>query len=119
MKPQDQEFFVEKNEVGDCVRACTASILELDIKDVPHFVKNEPGIAWYPTWEKFMENHGLKPIMYDGYPRFNGYSLASGVTHRDTKHMVVLWNGDIKHDPHYARTGLKETDTVWLLSSTS
>lgn len=117
MKPVNQKCLIENGEIGDCVRACTASILELNADEVPHFVENEPGIAWYPTWEKFMQNHGINPIMYDDYPRFLGYSIASGTSERGSKHMVVLFNGDLAHDPHPSKKGLKDTDTVWLLKT--
>lgn len=117
MKPVDQQCLIENGEIGDCVRACTASILELESEQVPHFVEDEPGASWYFTWENFMRNHGYNPIMYDNYPRFIGYSIASGTTERGTKHMVVLFNGNLAHDPHPSKKGLKETDTVWLLKA--
>ena len=117
MKKIDQQCFIENGEVGDCVRACTASILDMESNDVPHFVKDQPGTDWYFTWEKFMQNNGLNPIMFDDYPRFIGYSLASGTSERGTKHMVILFNGMLYHDPHPSRVGLKETDTVWLIKT--
>jgi hypothetical protein len=42
MKPIDQEFMhdPEKGIIGDCFRACIASILELDINEVPHFYRD-------------------------------------------------------------------------------
>ncbi len=119
MKPVDQICLIENGEVGDCVRACTASILELKPEDVPHFVELEPGAAWYDTWVKFMNDHGYNPIMYEGdmtlRPRFMGYSLASGETIRGSKHMVIFWNGDLAHDPHPSRAGLKTVETLWIL----
>jgi len=119
MKPVDQEFFYDKGEVGDCVRAVTASILELDRKEVPHFVFNEPGSDWYETWEKFMRDHGVNPIMLHGpwehAPKLTGYYLASGPAARGCKHIVIMWNGELAHDPHPTRAGLLEIEAVWML----
>lgn len=119
MKPIDQEYFYDKGEIGDCVRAITASILELESKDVPHFVKEQPGSDWYDTWEAFMISHGVNPIMitppWDKPPKLTGYSLASGPADRGCKHIVIMWNGELAHDPHPSRSGLLEIEAVWML----
>ena len=119
MKPVDQEFFYDKGEIGDCVRAVTASILELDPKNVPHFVKNQPGFDWYDTWEQFMINNGIKPIMitppWDRPAKPSGYYLASGPAKRGCKHIVIMWDGNVVHDPHPSRDGLEEIEAIWIL----
>jgi len=119
MIPVDQEFFYDKGEIGDCVRAVTASILELDRENVPHFVKNQPGSDWYETWEKFMIDHGVKPIMivgpFDSVPKPLGYYLASGPAIRNCKHIVIMWDGKVVHDPHPSRAGLLNIEAIWLL----
>ncbi len=121
MKPIDQEFFYDKGEIGDCVRAITASILELDRKDVPHFVKLKPGSDWYEDWQKFMINHGITPIMISGPWKDNPpipirYYLASGPANRDCKHIVIMYNGKVIHDPHPSRDGLLEIEAIWILT---
>lgn len=122
MKPVDQEFFYDKGEVGDCVRAITASILELDAKNVPHFVKLKPGHEWYDDWEKFMQDHGVNPILIPG-PWENGiipkplrYYLASGPADRGCKHIVIMHDGKLAHDPHPSRSGLLEIEAIWILA---
>ena len=121
MKPVDLEFFYENGEVGDCVRAVTASILELDPKDVPHFVKNQPGSDWYDTWEDFMITHKVRPIMlippWNSVPRPRGYYLASGPAPRGCKHIIIMKDGQIAHDPHPSRAGLTEIEAVWILKN--
>lgn len=120
MKPVDQEFFYDKGEIGDCVRAITASLLELNPKDVPHFVKEQPGSDWYDTWENFMIEHDMKPIMLPGPwekypPKPRGYYLASGPAERGCKHIVIMYDGKVVHDPHPSRSGLLEIEAVWIL----
>jgi hypothetical protein len=118
MLPVDQEFFYDKGEIGDCVRAVTASILELSPTDVPHFVKNQPEDEWYDTWEQFMVAHGVKPIMIisgDIPPRPRGYYLASGPADRGCKHIVIMNDGKLVHDPHPSRAGLTKIEVVWML----
>lgn len=119
MKPVDQEFFYDKGEVGDCIRAITASILELEAKDVPHFVKDQPGSDWYDTWEEFMIKHGITPIMitppWEKVPKPVGYYLASGPAERGCKHIVIMCGGKVVHDPHPSRKGLTDIEAIWIL----
>jgi hypothetical protein len=119
MKPVYQEFFYDKGEVGDCVRAVTASILEMNPKDVPHFVKDQPGDEWYNTWERFMISHGTKPIMitppWEKVPKPSGYYLASGPAERGCRHLVIMWDGKLAHDPHPSGAGLLEIEAIWIL----
>lgn len=122
MKPVDQEFFYDKGQVGDCVRAVTASILELDPKDVPHFVKLQPGPDWFDDWEQFMINHGVTPKITTKYewkdnniPIPKGYYFASGPANRGCKHIVIMKDGNLIHDPHPSRDGLITVEAVWSL----
>ena len=122
MKPVDQEFFYDKGEVGDCVRAVTASILELDSKDVPHFVKINPGFDWFDDWERFMNNHGVnvnilyKPWRFNKTPVPKGYYLASGPAKRGCKHIVIMKDNKLEHDPHPSRDGLLSIEAIWELT---
>lgn len=122
MKPVDQEFFFDQGQVGDCVRAITASILELDRESVPHFVQDKPGHDWYDDWEKFMQNHGVNPIMVPGPwtdnkpPIPTGFYLASGPSARNCRHIVIMWDGRVAHDPHPSRAGLLEIEAIWILT---
>lgn len=118
MTPVYQEFLVENEEIGDCVRACTATILDLPLSDVPHFVKETPGPDWYEVWEKFMLDHGREVTIFmmpwdSKPPVFMNYYLASGMTERGVKHMVVMRDGVVAHDPHPRGNGLTEIQCVW------
>jgi len=124
MRAVDQEFSVDKGQIGDCVRAVTASILELTREEVPHFVRDNPGedgADWYEDWERFMIAHGINPIMIPGPwenkpPKPVGYYLASGPCVRGARHIVIMWDGKVAHDPHPSRAGLLEIEAVWILA---
>lgn len=116
----DQTMFYDKGEVGNCVQAVTASILELKLEDVPHFVKDQPGSDWYETWENFMMTHrGKKPIMlippWEKPPIPIGYYLASGNSERNCKHIVIMYEGNVVHDPHPSKVGLLDIEAVFIV----
>lgn len=49
---------------GDCVRACVASIFELRLEQVPHFVASPRG--WYPAIQDWLRPMGLW-LCHDDY----------------------------------------------------
>jgi len=57
MKP----VFQTNNSVpgGDCLRACVASILELDIEEVPHFCGEKPHEEWFSRLAIWLRDRGL------------------------------------------------------------
>lgn len=116
MKPVFQTQFAgtqdaPSDEVGNCYQAAIASLLELELEDVPHFVAmgdkwwegtikwmNErgKGVAWIPVGDGLEAN--LKP---------SGYHLMSGGSPRgDFLHEVVALDGAVAHDPHPSGDGL-------------
>ena len=110
----DMEFLTERGEVGDCVKACTASILEIDPATVPHFVRDHYS-DWRGPWEEWLESDPRqRPIcLY----------LACGPTvrckeYRPAAHMVVMNWTKVEHDPHPSRAGLTSIDRVYLLVPT-
>lgn len=63
MTPTDQEFIhaPENGQYGDCQRAVIASLLDLPITAVPHFLQEAAGDP-VPYWEKlqaFVRSHGF------------------------------------------------------------
>lgn len=117
--PQDMEFLKEEGHVGDCVRACTATILGLPRDDVPHFVKAHPG-HWRPHWEDWLNERGLEVIEIDPRSRPECEYLACGPTSRPggdhpAAHMVVMESVGMIHDPHPSRAGVTTVDRVYVL----
>jgi hypothetical protein len=118
MIPVDQEFLhkPEEGSIGDCMRACLASVLELPISAVPHFAK------LYPTAPEFW-NELMDWVELQGYDFSHvvplscidpeRFYIVGGPSPRSGRHAVVSKGMDIVHDPHPSRAGLAGSATVW------
>jgi hypothetical protein len=73
MKKVYQEIISSDN--GDCMRACVASLFELDLYDVPHFLEQE---KWYHSFHGFFKEKGFD-LCGDLYNR--NYSRLCNPTH--------------------------------------
>lgn len=128
--PQTQEFPVHNpqiGQIGDCLRAGIASILDLPIATVPHFSQN----CWPDQAEtdkevrEFLANFGYFMIQLDyktcakllkwQKEKFNidCYHLITGIDFDGDGHVCVGLNGDIIHDPHPLRRGFADTPDKW------
>lgn len=126
MKPVDQEFvhLPEIGQYGDCQRAVVASLLELPIAEVPHFLalsKNDPSEYW-DMLQAFCRARGFAYLTMparcgalffgevgDVYHEIAGPSpRGNGVTHA-----VVGCNGELFFDPHPSRAGLAGDPATW------
>lgn len=111
--------------LDDCCRACFASILDLPLQMVPDFCgdlfdnRNDDANKIYDQrTNKWLHGLGyslisipIGPKLYEGWCGYFieqgiGYHLISGLTKRDTYHMVVGENGSVVFDPHPDSTGL-------------
>lgn len=115
----DMEFLQENGDVGDCVRAATASILRIGREAVPHFVRDNAG-DWEWPWRDFISGHGYEVVEVDPRMRPECMYLACGPTERSvgdgtSSHMVVMNGRVLAHDPHPSRKGLTGIDRVYLL----
>jgi len=126
MKPVDQEFIhaPEKGVFGDCQRAVIASLLELPISEVPHFLQESKGDAvnYWERLQAFCRSHGFVWLVVparsggaiygddgDVFHEISGPSpRGNGVTHA-----VVGCNGSIVFDPHPSRAGLAGDSGEW------
>lgn len=122
---------------GNCLQATTASILDLELKDVPHFL--EFGDKWFIEYWNFFKGHGydvtefgamrtkkptIKEVMkHDG--GINGFFVATvySQTFNDgTTHSVIVdLDLNIVHDPNPNQLALKlepkDVLSVVMLSS--
>lgn len=118
-EPQDMEFLRESGEVGDCVRASTATLLGLERSAVPHFVKEHSG-GWRGPWADWLEARGLAVLELDPRLRPDCLFLACGPTVREggdhpAAHMVVMDHLGLYHDPHPSRKGIVTVDRVYVV----
>lgn len=115
MLPVDQTIFV--GDESDCLEACVASVLELDLAAIGSFCDGEGD--WWDQLGVFLGLYDLQPLRLDvestkEHWAPKGYHLTWGFSDRDTFHSVVSWAGEMVHDPHPARTGLK-VEEVWVV----
>jgi hypothetical protein len=127
MKPVKQQFVhkPEINQFGDCQRAVIASLLELPIEDVPHFLQVAQGdpTAYWDAIQSFLRTHGYAYLTVpprsgaiffasDGVPV---YHEISGPSPRGNgvSHAVVGLSGQIVFDPHPDGTGLAGDPADW------
>ncbi len=95
---------------GNCLQACLASIFNLSLDEVPHFV--EHGASWYDDMQAWLMQRGyyaLDLLFDDGYiPNVDirGYHCLNGISPRGIRHSVVCKDGDMIHDPHPSRGGI-------------
>ena len=127
MTPVKQEFIhdPENGVYGDCQRAVIASLLDLPIQDVPHFMQltNDDPVDYWELLQKFLRGKGYA---YLAVPSKSGatffgavdeliYHEISGPSPRGngTFHAVVGCNGHIVFDPHPSNTGLAGDPAEW------
>jgi hypothetical protein len=124
MTPVDQEFTSkpEIGEHGDCQRAVIASLLDLPLAEVPHFLQIARGDAnkYWEGIQRFLRAHGFAYLTTSRAWNFFGdegdiYHEISGPSPRGNGlyHAVVGRNGEIVHDPHPSRAGLAGDPKEW------
>ena len=93
---------------GDCHRACIASILELGIDDVPHFLHDGDQEKAHERINQWFEENELRgiSIAYDTYPltamkNLNPgmYYILTAMSTNDVGHAVVCLEDQIVHNP--------------------
>ena len=120
MIPIDQKILhdPEKELIGDCMKACVASVFEIPMNQIPHFASfNNRGCAF--EYVKFLGQHGygiyaVHPDKDGEHPKiFPGeceYYFVIGPSPRfkGATHQCIGHKGKIIHDPHPDKTGLNE-----------
>ena len=114
MTPVDQTRFSENGDRGDCQSACIASLLNMDMKDVPYFYEKNDTVYFFRAMNRFLALHGLvhletSPVNFHQAhfkEAASCYHMIYGESPRGVRHAVVALNGEIVHDPHPSRAGL-------------
>ena len=122
MKPVDQTAFGFPG--GNCFSACVASLLEINLDEVPYFM-NMPVSDWYERFGRWLATRNLWPLCLeaDGERSPPGLYILSGISPRAPMsadpgqhlHSVVACGRDIVHDPHPSRDGLRDRRDVIVL----
>lgn len=117
MKPVLQTIL--DDGIGNCMAACIASLLELQIEDVPNFVAEEkPGDCWLAICNRWLAQRGLCLAMVggdglkwlpDGVPYIVSCESPRSTPSKPKRHAVIManrgWATDILHDPYPNDTG--------------
>ena len=129
MTPQKQTKFSDHNNPslrGNCFSACLASIMDLDISEIPNFAQlhNDTG-EWLDAFFEFIRNYpkfelngsGHKIEELKNYPGVDGYVIVCGSSPRGFKagHSVIYKNGEPFFDPHPDNTFLKKFEYFYLI----
>lgn len=126
MTPQKQTIFSheKKGTVGNCLSACVASLLDMQIEDLPHFSWHMSD--WFRILYMFLEDHGYSVKMLpiknnpDWKTEFNGidgYLIVGGGSPRGIKngHAVIYKDGQPFFDPHSDNTFLTSEDDFYVI----
>ena len=111
---------------GNCLQAALASLLDLSLEDVPHFVQdhvNHDGDNvhewnWWHCMRKWLKSRGFYIISAGTRaPEPGEYVLATGPSPRGKgiHHVVISLDGLLAHDPHPDGTGLMSVDHVYMI----
>lgn len=134
MKPVMQTTFFDPKlsiddtkQRGNCWTACIASMLELDIEEVPNFVQigSEGGENYFDHTLRFLKEHGYQLINIsqpDAVALKDVYYIQSGISPRgpdvngeNVYHAVIYQNGKLAHDPHPDNTGILTEEWACLI----
>lgn len=95
---------------GNCLQAAVASLLDLDLDEVPHFVEHRHD--WMRCLRYFAAWHGWD-VWRRNPDRGVPFGIGTGKTVRGTHHAVVWRDGAMAWDPHPSRAGLIRVDDLW------
>lgn len=116
MIPVDQTRFggpsAPPEEIGDCFAACMASILEVPLASIPFGLGTTD--KWLEPCQEWLALRGLALVCFEVdvdadvvWPK-EAWCIISGKSPRgEWDHSTVGRNGQIEHDPHPSRAGLR------------
>jgi hypothetical protein len=112
MKPVDQDQLYAPDGFGNgsCYTACLASLLELPLWMVPPFHQMFGRRGWHERVNEWLERaHGMRLVRTEEHEvdKLPEHYLASGESSRGLMHAVIYRRGELAHDPHPSREGIK------------
>lgn len=100
---------------GNCWRACIASLIEIDIDDMPTFEDMED--QWLVKTRSWLRTQGFEMHVLSKQLVPKGLAIASGTSprHSQTGHSIIVYEGELYHDPHPDRTGILDLDYYYQI----
>jgi len=115
MIPVDQtKLHDPPRQNGNCVPAVLASLLEMDISDVPEFEEMDES-QYFWSMINWLRETGYHLVQWDKEVHVPGYHIAHGPGPRGVDHVVIYYGTEMVHDPHPSRAGLVTVSGVWAL----
>jgi len=111
MIPVDQTTFGHPG--GNCFSACVASLLEIQIGEVPYLMEDRD---WFQGFIEWLRPRGLWAVTFsvaNGW-RPDGYVILGGQSPRGS-HAVVGLGLEVVHDPHPSRAGLTVIEDATII----
>ena len=120
MKPVYQTIL--DDTLGDCFRACAASIFEFAIEDMPNFWEQTQSSEefWKLNNAWLSKNKGHRCISFQFEEKdkhlVNGIlCIACAKSPRGDVDHAVVWRDGLLHDPHPSNAGLSEEPNTFTL----
>lgn len=111
MSKVTQTIFAGDSEgrVGNCMQAAVASLLDLQLEDVPHFCAVPDWLSYLAIWSAqrgwaVRHRNADEPVVF---------GIACGPSPRGVEHATVMIDGEIVWDPHPSRDGLLSIARIW------
>lgn len=105
---------------NDCFRACVASMLELPIEAVPHFIEQPswPHCVneWFDSLGWPLRLIGISPALPILEYLNDAFVIVSGLGYDLVPHAVIYRRGGLVHDPSSEPLGLFTIETAWLFT---
>lgn len=112
MTPVKQTKFHTEAQNGNCMAAALASLLDLDIAEVPAFEDLQE--TWKRTLLAWIDSLGMTIRVQDHAPE--GFAIATGPSNRGIHHAVIVNNGAFAHDPHPSNDFLVAIKKYWAVT---
>ena len=123
MRPTKQTILhdPENGKHGNCLSAVLASLLHVNIEDIPIFT--EPYPIWQQQLNAWLRPYGLAYIQVSEFSKWcrdygieGCYHELGGTTERsvDISHACVGRDGEFLFDPHPDDTGLSEIEAAGI-----
>lgn len=108
------KLHIEGEQTGNCMRAAFASILEIEIDDIPEFEEMSDK-KWFPNLLGWLESIGFYLLQWDEAIYLPVFFIANGMSPRGVSHSCVYFEEKMVHDPHPSRAGIEKITSVWVL----
>ena len=99
MKPVNQTIIDKEN--GNCLQAAVASILELDLEEVPHFISI--GEDWWFDFRDWLAKRNINVVWTPEFVPIGSWHIQSVLSSRfpgETHAVVANPDCEIVHDPN-------------------